>query len=139
MVREISDYAQILRSKNGSKNSLNLSREQNQNGSHTESVPFKLFQIQIRERPHSCLFPLKSLFDLDRQFTQKLKYSDFNDPNVSCIWTLFWTSKFEHSLRSLKPLTDLDLGFCRNYLDPSVEGRFSMFLANYNSVSTWYE
>ncbi len=78
-------------------NSLNLSRERN--CSHMGSMPFKPFKIQIREGPHSCLSPSKRLFDFHRQFTQKLKYSDFNDLNLSC----FWISKFEHSLRSLKP------------------------------------
>ncbi len=63
---------------------LKVESRKNKNGSHTESLPFKPFKIQIRERQHSCLSPFKSLVDLDRQLTQKLKYSDFNDSNLRC-------------------------------------------------------
>ncbi len=71
----MSATAQILRSKNN----LNMSREKNENGSHWESVPRRLSKIHIGDRQLDSPSPFNSLFDLDRQFTQKLRFSDFND------------------------------------------------------------
>ncbi len=48
----------------GSKNSLNLSREKNENGSHSDS--------EIKEQQRSRFSSLKSSFDLDQQFTLEL-------------------------------------------------------------------
>ncbi len=72
---------------------LKFESQKNNNGFHTESVPFKPFKIQIRERPHSCLSPFQSFLEMDRQ------YFDLNDSNLSC----FWTQKFVQSMRSVNP------------------------------------
>ncbi len=69
------------------------------NGSHPVASPYRPFKINRRERQHNRLSRIKSSFDLDWQFTQKLKFSDFNDSYLN--W--FWSAKFEHRLRSLMP------------------------------------
>ncbi len=58
--------------KMGSKNSLNLSRGTNRNGSPSDSEPCMPSLIHIREQEqHNNRMQCKGLFDLARQFTQK--------------------------------------------------------------------
>ncbi len=80
-----------------------MSSETSENGSHSESVICKPFEIQIRECQHDNLSQLTRIFDLYWQLTQKLKFSEFNYSHFSCFWILCWTSKFKHCLRSLIP------------------------------------
>ncbi len=81
-IRDLRQYSNFEDQK-GAQNGINASREKNKNGSHTESVPFIQFEIKVGERQHNDRSPFKSLVDVDRQFPQKLKYSKFNDPNLS--------------------------------------------------------
>ncbi len=83
------------RSKIGSKNSSNLSREKTENDFHSDYVPCIPTNMHTKEQKHSNLSPFNTSVDLDRFVTHKQKFSDFNDSNLSCFSTLFWTSNFE--------------------------------------------
>ncbi len=98
LVQAISGTANISRSEKGSKTAW-IWVVKSGNGSHSEFVPCMPFKIQVRKQQYNRNSQFKRLFDFNQQFTQKLKLWDFNDSHLSC----FWTSKFEHCLRSLRP------------------------------------
>ncbi len=105
---------------------LKFESRKNKNGSHEKNVPFEPLLIQIRERSHSCLSPFQRLIDLNRQFKQKSKYSDFNDSNLSCFLPFFGPRNLS-IVRDLLNQMDLDRVFCELYVVLSVVGRFSTF------------
>ncbi len=107
----------------------------NKNDSHCS---FSTIKLQIRETQHNSFSQYRRSFDIDRQFTRKLNFSDFNSSNFSCFWTLFGPRNLSIAWNSLYQ-TDLDRDSCNLWLELSFEKRFDKLLAHFCFSCTWYE